>query len=139
MAFGDYLIKAGSYAIPEEYILTESYKVNPDQRQDVDSYRDLNQDLHRNVSSHYKSIVEISTRKNLREDQFRTLISGIRSEFKSVKERKVKIHYWNAETGSYDSGDFYWVQPNITILRIENHQGTRVPIYDSLTLRFIEY
>ena len=139
MAFGDYLIKAGSYVIPEEYILTESYKVTPDQRQDVDSYRDLNQDLHRNVSSHYKSIVEISTRKNLTESQFRSLLSGIRGEFKSVKERKIKIHYWNAETGSYGSGDFYWVQPNITILRIENHHGTRVPIYDSLTLRFIEY
>ncbi len=135
MSFGSYLVKLGSYIVPYDLILLESYKVTPDQRQDVDSYRDLNQDLHRNVSSHYKSIVQFKTRPNLREDVFRSLLSSVHDNFKSTKERKIKISFWNPDKGSYGSGDFYWVQPNITILRVEND----MPVYDSLEFKFIEY
>jgi hypothetical protein len=139
MAFSGYLVKVGSYTIPLHFITFETYKCTPDQRQDVDSYRDLNQDLHRNVSSHYKSIVTFETLRNLHETSIRALFSGIQSNYTIPKERKVKLHYWNPEKGNYDSGDFYFVQPDFTIRKVIDDDSNKDIIYDSLTIKFIEY
>ena len=49
MAFQGYLIKVGNYPIPLTYMKLESYKSAPDQRQDLDSFRDADGYLHRTV------------------------------------------------------------------------------------------
>ena len=113
----------------------DTYKCTPDQRQDVDSYRDLNQDLHRNVSPHYKSIVQFSTRAGLSETSLRTLIDLIQNNFSDTHERKAHIEYFNTDTGGYSSGDFYMVQPNYQIIRVEGNEV----FYNTMEIKFIEY
>jgi hypothetical protein len=132
---GEYLIKVGSSIIPNTYIVEDTYKCTPDQRQDVDSYRDLNQDLHRNVAEHYKSIVVFETRACLSETRLRTLINLIHSNFLSERERKVHLEYFNTDTGNYSSGDFYWVQPEYQIMKIDHNEI----FYNSMEIKFIEY
>lgn len=135
MAFDGTFITVGSDIIPNKFIVMDTYKCTPDQRQDVDSYRDLNQDLHRTVSPHYKSIVQFSTKAGLNETRLRELIHLIQSNYIIAKERKVHLRYFNPDTGGYGSGDFYWVQPNYQIIKAE---GTEL-FYNSMELKFIEY
>ena len=132
---GEYLIRVGSSIIPNKYIVMDTYKCAPDQRQDVDSYRDLNQDLHRNVSSHYKSIVQFNTRAGLSETSLRTLINLIQTNFSDTHERKVHVEYFNTDTGGYSSGYFYMVQPNYQIIRVEGNEV----FYNTMEIKFIEY
>ena len=139
MAFLGYLVKVGNYTVPLHFITYETYECTPDQRQDVDSYRDLNQDLHRNVSAHYKSIVSFKTLRNLHEVSIRAFLKGIQDNYINARERKVKLHYWNPETGKYGSGDFYFVQPKLTIRKVIDDDSNKDLIYDSIEIKFIEY
>lgn len=136
---GNYLLKVikgvNEAYIPNKYIVMDTYKCVPDQRQDVDSYRDLNQDLQRNVSAHYKSIVQFETRAGLSETSLRTLINLIQSYFEDAHERKIKIEYFNTDTGNYSTGHFYMVQPNYQIIRIEGNEL----FYNKMEIKFIEY
>ena len=129
------LVKVGTYVIPLGLINADSYDCTPDQRQDVDSYRDLNQDLHRNVADHYKSVVKFKTRPHLEESELRPLIDGIKSNYINTKERKVHLEYFNTETGNYSNGDFYVVQPKFTIMQINGD----LLFYDAMEFEFIEY
>lgn len=137
MNFSDYLIKSGNFEFPLNLINIQSYTCTPDQRQDVDSYRDLNQDLHRNVADHYKSVIKFKLRANLRESELRPFIDGLQSKFTNKKERKLPLKYWNTDKGNYSSGDFYWVQPNYTIKNVipQIHEI----VYDAMDMEFIEY
>ena len=130
-----YLIKVGSDIIPNEYFVFDTYACTPDQRQDVDSYRDLNQNLHRNVADNYKSIVSFQVRANLTETKLRVLINLIQSNYTNTKERKVHLTYFNPDRGNYSVGEFYLVQPNYKIKRAEEEEL----IYNSFDLKFIEY
>ncbi len=130
-----YLIKVGSDIIPNEYFVFDTYTCTPDQRQDVDSYRDLNQNLHRNVADNYKSIVSFQVRANLTETKLRVLINLIQSNYTNTKERKVHLTYFNPDRGNYSVGEFYLVQPNYKIKRAEEEEL----IYNSFDLKFIEY
>lgn len=135
MSFTGELIRVGSYLIPNSIIALDTYDCTPDQRQDVDSYRDLNQDLHRNVADHYKSVVKFQSRNGLAESVIRPVIEGIQSNYTNVKERKVHLQYFNTDTGSYSSGDFYLVQPQYKVIRID---GTQL-YYGGINFEFIEY
>lgn len=137
MSFGGYLIKSGAYEFPLNLIELQSYTCVPDQRQDIDSYRDLNQDLHRNVASHYKSVVKFKLRANLSETTLRTFMTALHNAFTDAKERKIHLTYWNTDKGTYSSGDFYWVQPHYVIKRII--PATNEIIYDAMEMEFIEY
>ena len=135
MSYLGYLIKVGSNIIPSEYIVFDTYDCTPDQRQDVDSYRDLNQNLHRNVADEYKSIVSFKVRPNLTETKLRTLLQLIQSSYTVTKERKVHLTYWNIDTGDYDVGEFYLVQPQYRIKKATEDEI----IYNSFDIKFIEY
>lgn len=133
------LIKIGSYIVPLDLINVDSYNCTPDQRQDVDSYRDLNQDLHRNVADNYKTVVKFQTRPHLEEAKIRALINGIKSNYENAKERKVKLEYFDPDKGDYAGTDgtryFYWVQPQFKIMQIN---GNKI-FYSSMDFEFIEY
>lgn len=132
---GEYLIRAGADVIPNKYIVMDTYKCTPDQRQDVDSYRDLNQDLQRNVAPHTKSIVQFNTRAGLSETSLRTLIDLIQNNFENDLERKIRLEYFNTDTGNYSTGYFYMVQPNYQIIRAERNEL----FYNTMEIKFIEY
>jgi len=137
--FDGTLITVGGEEIPKEYINYNSYEATPNQRQDVNSQRDLNQDLHRNVSAHYKSVVKFSTRPLL-EYQLRDLMDNyINPAYTNERERKLDVTFYDPETGDYFDGEYYLVQPKFTIRCIEDRGGELTIKYDSVDFEFIQY
>lgn len=137
--FDGRLVVVGGNEIPKEYIQYGSYECTPNQRQDVNSQRDLDQDLHRNVSSHYKSVVKFTTRP-LFEEQMRDLMDNyINSAYISHKERKLEVEAFDPESGDYVDGEFYLVQPVFKIRVIEDRGGDLMIKYEPTDFEFIEY
>lgn len=137
--FNGRLIAVGGKDIPKEYIQYNNYEATPNQRQDVDSQRDLNQDLHRNVSPHYKSVVKFTTRP-LFEYQVRDLMDNyIRASYIDEKERKLEVEFFDPETGEYFSGEYYLVQPKFPIRVIEDRGNGLTIKYDPIDFEFIQY
>lgn len=106
MAFQGYLIKVGNYTIPLTFMKLESYKSAPNQRQDLDSYRDANGYLHRNVLSHTASKLEFET-PYLSMRDMRSLIQNIRANYTNELERACELTYYDEETDTYKTGSFY--------------------------------
>ena len=135
MAFNGYLIKvvngANSYTIPLEYMKLESYKIAPNQRQDLDSYRDANGYLHRNVLSHTASKIEFET-PYLYRSQMRSLIQNIRALFSDNLARTLTLEYYDEESDTYKTGTFY--MPGTVEYNLYNKN-----IYAPSRFAFIEY
>ena len=132
MAFnGSFYLKVGNYAIPLKYMKLDSYQTSPDQRQDLDSYRDADGILHRTVLPHTASKVEFET-PPLLVDDFRKLVNGIRANYTNTLERSCTLTYYDDETDSYKSGQFYL--PGTWTFQVYNKQ-----IYNSFRIAFIEY
>lgn len=131
MAFSGYLVKVGNYTIPLTYIKLESYKSMPDQRQDLDSYRDANGVLHRNVLAHTATKIEFET-PYLTHNQMRTLIQNIRANYIDSLARSCLVTYYNEETDTYKTGTFY--MPGTM-----EYQWYNKEIYAPSRFAFIEY
>ena len=77
MGFNGYLIQIGSYStFFEQYIQYQSYKVSR-KVQDLDSYRDANGVLHRNVLDHDSYVIELTLRP-LNNLELENVMSAIR-------------------------------------------------------------
>lgn len=135
MAFNGYLIKlingGSSYTIPLTYMKLETYKVAPNQRQDLDSYRDADGYLHRNVLAHTATKIEFETPYLLR-NQMRSLIQGIRGELTDSASRTCTVEYYDDETDTYKTGTFY--MPGTVEYNLYNKD-----IYAPSRIAFIEY
>lgn len=132
MAFnGQFYLKAGNYPIPLEYMKLDSYKTSPDQRQDLDSYRDADGYLHRNVLPHTASKVEFET-PPMHVADFRALIDGIRANYIDALSRDVNLTYYDDDTDTYKTGHFY--MPATMTYEVYNKD-----IYNSFRIAFIEY
>lgn len=132
MAFnGQYLLKAGSYEIPLRYMKLDSYKSSPDQRQDLDSYRDADGVLHRTVLAHTATKIEFETPYMHRAD-LEALINGIKANYIDALSRDVTLTYYDDETQTYKTGHFYL--PGTMTFEVYNKD-----IYNSCRFAFIEY
>jgi hypothetical protein len=131
MAFNNYYIKVGAYIIPLDYMKVESYTSMPDQRQDLDSYRDADGYLHRTVLSHTATKIEFET-PHLWRWQMQELIQGIKANLTSNLERKCTVTYYDDEIDDYKTGTFYL--PGTMEYKVFNKQ-----IYAPTRFAFIEY
>lgn len=131
MAFQGFLLRVGSYTIPLSYMKIESYKSAPGQRQDLDSYRDATGLLHRNVLPHTATKVEFET-PYLYNNEFRTLMQGIRSNYTNTLARMCNLTYYDDETDTYKTGRFY--MPGTMEFQRYNKN-----IYAPCRIAFIEY
>lgn len=137
MAFNGTLLKVGGRTVPLKYILLDTYQATPNQRQDINSYRDLKQDLHRTVAENYKSVVKFRTR-SLNEEKMRDLMDNyITAGFSDVKERKAPLEFYDPETGGYYSGNYYLVQPSFKIRKVDPEKNDIR--YEPMDLEFIQY
>ena len=132
MAFnGNYYIKVGDYPIPLEYMAYKTYVAAPDQTQDLDSYRDANGLLHRNVLDHRATKLTFNT-PMLTNRQFRDLIGNIRANMTDIVAKNVTLTYYDEWTDSYKTGDFY--MPGTMEF---THFNKRM--YEPITITFIEF
>ena len=133
MAFSDYLIKVGSYTIPNSAIKYDSWS-SIYETQDYDSYRDANGDLHRNALANRKMKVEFNTPYMYKKD-FDNLMTGIRGQFLSSKEQSANVTAYIDELGDYVTQKCYLVNVNP---KVAQNSPTGI-IYQPTRICFIAY
>ena len=136
MAYSGFLIKVGDYIIPaNKYIKADSYSVYRN-IQDLDSYRDANGFLHRNVLSHVANKVEFETPAMLTNIEFASLMKNIqRNYISSLEERKALVTLYIPEIDDYVTQEMYIPDIQFTIYGIFGN----VIKYNAFRLAFIGY
>lgn len=134
MAFNGTLISFGSYNIPMKYIKYDTYVITPNIRLDMDSYRDADGVLRRYALKHTTSKIEFET-PSLHEIDMENLMQNIRSQYKNYSEKNATCTYYDPETGTYKTGEFYMPDFKFQLYSVSNGWI----IYRPLRLAFIEY
>lgn len=112
-----------------------SYKITPNARQDLDSYRDGDGILRRNALTHTSTIIEFDV-KMLKESQMRTLMQKIVSSYINFYERDAGCAYFDPETGRMKTGHFY-LDSNLSFTLYTICNGE--PVYNETHFKFVEY
>lgn len=134
MAYSGFLIRAGEYQIPIEYISCQTYKVTRSV-QDLNSYRDSNGELHREALEHTLEKVEFETVPRLYGDEMEKLIKGISDNYIIPGERKVLATVFIPELNDYVTREMYVPDIQFTI-----DDATSTDIwYGSSKISFIAY
>lgn len=136
MAFEGWLIKFGDTVLPNHYLA--QYGGTPNQRLELDAYRDATALLHRETSPNYKTSLTLPIRKLYLGEKIllkAVIDSGIVSG--GEQERKVQITYWNDEDMAYRSGVFYMPDIKYTIIHVDENKLNM--IYDSFEINLTEY
>lgn len=137
--FSGWLIKFGNVILPNSYLLADGWESTPNQRLELDAYRDANALLHRETSKNYKTSLTLNIRDMTLEEMsaFKNVI-GLATLPDSYKhERRVMITYWNDETLEYDTGTFYMPDVAYSIHYVDEKR--RDIEYNSFTVELIEY
>ena len=134
MSNADNLIKFGDTWLPNDYLLADGYESTPNQRTELDAYRDADILLHRITSSNHKTDLSFTLCPlTLTDKQYvQSIING---GMENSTERKVLVTYWNDETNSYETGHFYI--HDVTYQIMGYYGGERW--YKSVTYELTEY
>lgn len=136
MAFNGYLLKMGGDIFPLSFVYKESYKVTPNRRQDLDSGRNANGVLQRNVLDHMPSTISFQA-KPMHNDELDEMMSFIRSHYAVEKEKKVILEYFCPDINGYKTGEFYVPDIEYVINRVDLKKNKI--FYNGFQLEFIEY
>lgn len=139
--FSGWLIKFGNVELPNSFILADGWKSKPNQRLELDAYRDATPQalLHRETADGFKTTLTLNIRSmSLKERQaFNNVIGLSTLGWNEQKQRKVIVTYWNDETLEYTSGNFYMTDTEYSIHTIEDDKADIH--YNEFTLTLIEY
>ena len=136
MAFNGYLLKMGADVFPLSFVYKESYKVAPNRRQDLDSNRNANGKLERNVLDHMPSTISFQTKPMYNTDLDK-MMKFIREHYVVEKERKLFLTYYAPDIDDYKTGEFY--MPDIEfVMNMVDIEKNRI-LYNGFQLEFIEY
>lgn len=124
------------WKFPLKYIRYESYKVTPDQNQDLNSTVDTTGNLHRYPLDHTRSKVEFNM-PVMSSDEMNTLISTISSYWNKPTERKVSMRYFDPLTNGYKTGSFYIPDIDFVMMNVDDANG--IIKYQETRIAFIEY
>lgn len=134
-SFLGYLLSFNGSQLDNKYISLKSFKVSPNQRLEIEAYRDANSLLHRVTSQNYKSKIEFTTIGNIslsdKDAMFNTINNGLINSI----QKSYNVTYWNDDTSSYKQGVFYMPNIEYTIKKISNDDI----IYEPIRIAFIEY
>lgn len=141
MAFEGWLIKFGSTALPNGYL--ETYDGTPNQRLEIDSYRDGAAGLHRETSPNFKTKIVLPFRKMCLGERIvlkaimDSGIVGTEADASGRIQRKVSTIYWNDEDLAYKPGIFYITDTKYKILRVDERRLNLQ--YAEFEIEMIEY
>ena len=136
MAFEGYLLKMGGDVFPLSFVYKESYKITPNRRQDLDSGRNANGVLERNVLDHMPSTISFQA-KPMNNTDLDKMMSFIRSHYVSEREKKLIIEYFCPDINGYKTGEFYVPDIEYVINMVDVEKKTI--LYYGFQLEFIEY
>ena len=135
--FQGYLLKFGSVELPNKYLKYDSYSATPDQRTEIEAYRDdYTQELHRITAEGVKTKIEAQTVPMYLEDKIE-FMNVLKSGLEDALQRKYNVTYWNDEENSYKTGSFYIPDTQFSIHRIDKKRNSI--LYNSFKLTLIEY
>lgn len=128
----DYLIKFGDTELPNKYITSDGYVTTPNQRTELEAFRDANILLHRVTSPNFKTSITLTLcPMSASEKQYVQEI--IKGGMTNTVERKVAVTYWNEETNKYKTGDFYISDPTYSLMGRYGGKNWYKPITYQLT------
>ena len=137
MAFSGYLIKIGGSegtTLPMKYVKAEAYTITPNQRMESEAKRSVTGVLYRTTVEHTASKIEFNT-PVLKNSDMNAMMALFRDAWTSTIERKLTLEYYDMETDSYKTGEFYMPDIKFEIMRIE---GNTI-YYNETRIAFIEY
>lgn len=136
-----WLLKFGSVILPNSFLLADGWKSKPNQRVEIDAYRDANVLLHRETSENYKTQLTFNVRSmNLLEKMaFTEVINQATVSMADKKQRRVTVTYWNDEINDYKQGTFYIPDIEYTIHTTNDKPGQYNIYYKPFQVKMIEY
>lgn len=139
MAFKGYFIRLGGSSgpiLPNRFIRYNTYEVEPAQRLDLDSTRDLTGVMHRNVLRHTATRIDFTVPHldNVAHDE---LLDLLRANMSNTHTKTITLYYWNDEVHDYRTGKFYIPDIKFHIRSVDETKKTI--LYNETKLAFIEY
>ena len=122
-------------SIPLSAIRYDTYQINPQQAIDLDSYRSETGTLIRNVVGS-KCKIEFNT-PMMDDSQWSEVWSILSAGFNNTNEKKLKLKYYDTQSGSYKYGYFYVPDVQTPIRSIDEPNG--IINYNEIRIAFIEY
>lgn len=137
--FNGWLIKFGNVVLPNSFILADGWESTPNQRMELDAYRDANVLLHRETSENFKTSLTLNIRSmDLAEmTAFKNVIGLATLEITSKRERRLMVTYWNDEELAYKNATMY--MPDVTYFIHTVNEATNDIEYNAFTIELIEY
>lgn len=135
--FKGYLLKFGDQVFPNQYLSFDNNTSTPNQRTEIDAYRDGNNLLHRQTSPNYKTKLEYTIKEGLTLEQKIEWQNIVKSGLVNAQQRKYQVTYWNDEINDYKTMTAYIPDTEYPIQRIDQKSGTIY--YQSVRLALIEY
>jgi len=133
-----YLLKATATGkkFPDKYIALESYSSEPNHREEIKAYRDDNtRNLTRVTAQGTKSSISFTTRDGLHLAEKQEIQKFFTDAESIALERKIHLEYWNDESNSYRTGDFYRPDIKFEMKKISDDDI----VYKAITISLIEY
>lgn len=135
MAYDGYIMKFGNDEFDMGWIFRDTFAITPNRRQDLDSYRNANGKLVRNVLDHTATTITFQSKPMTRHN-FALMMEFIRDHFSNAQERKLSITYYSPDINAYKTGNFY--MPDFEVTTIMQKKSGEL-LYNTCTLEFIEY
>jgi hypothetical protein len=136
MAFNGSLLKVSGTEFPLTYVLSNSYKVAPNRRLDLDSNRDATGELRRTTLEHTATTITLTV-KRLTNTQLNEMMTFIRNRYILESEKKVSLEYYCPDIDDYKTGTFYLADFEYIIDTIDIE--SKIIRYKEFNLDFIEY
>lgn len=133
MAYNGTLLTIGGVEFPHKYIFKDSYSVTPHVF-DLDSTRSTTGELQRNVLDHRSVTVSFQT-VPMTLKEYEEMWAFIRGKYLDANEKKVRIGYYEFESGTIKTIDAYIPDVTHNPNYIHNNDG----LFNSTTLEFIGY
>ena len=125
--------------IPNSFILADGWESTPNQRIEIDAYRDANVLLHRETSENFKTSLTINIRSMTLEEMtaFKNVIGLATLDVINRRQRRVIVTYWNDEELEYKTATMYMADTTYSIHTV--NEADREMEYNSFTIELIEY
>ena len=135
-SFDGWLLKFGSKIVQNKYLAYDDYTATPNQRTEVEAYRDLNNLLHRDTSPNFKTKIDFNTRPLYLEEKI-DLQSTFASGLVNRAQRKYNVTYWDDDQNTYKTGVFYMPDVDYKIINVD--EETKNILYNKMRFALIEY
>ena len=137
--FEGWLIKFGNVQLPNSFLLAEGWESTPNQRIEIDAYRDAKMYLHRETSANFKTSIKLNIRETTLEERMalNNVIGLATLPSEDRKQRKVRVTYWNDEDLEYKAGVFYMT--DTTYVHDTIDEDNREINYNPFSIQLVEY